>query len=140
MSSSLTILLISGRPEAIRMAAREMAPWSAVDVRPFEEKWITSPSTVREQLKGTASPVVAFGCKDLGLQRFQFALKLYLLLYSPRERYLIDESARVVRVTWPRFLTADLARFGIEVAASVVVLLHAVVRLRGLHRQAEGRG
>jgi hypothetical protein len=140
MRPVLTIYLLSGRPDAITKAANETASWSGVDVRPFEEKWITLPSKVREQLKGTTSPVVAFGCKDLGLQRFQFALKLYLLLYSPRERYLIDESARVVRVSWPRFLTADLARFAVEVAASVAVLFHAAFRLYGLRGRTEGRG
>jgi hypothetical protein len=138
--SSLTIFLLSGRPDAVSKAANATAAWSSVDVRPFEEKWITSPSKVRAQLKGTDSPVVAFGCKDLALQRFQVALKLYLLLYSPRERYLVDESARVVPVTWPRFLLLDLPRFAVEIAASVVVLLHAAFRLRGLRQRAEGRG
>lgn len=140
MPSSLTIFLLSGRPEALSKAANATAAWSSVDVRPFEEKWITSPSKVRAQLKGTDSPIVAFGCKDLALQRFQVALKLYLLLYSPRERYLVDESARVVRVTWPRFLTADLARFALEVAMSAAVLVHATFRLLGLRRRTEGRG
>ncbi len=139
MPSTLTIFLLSGNPDAIRKAANETASWTTVDVQPFEEKWITSSAKVRDQLQRTPSSVVAFGCKDLDLQRFQVALTFYLLIYGPRARYLLDESARVIHVTWTRFLVVDLIRFVVEVVVSAAVLLHATIRLPGLKRRAEPR-
>ncbi|OGU63251.1 MAG: hypothetical protein A3C56_10330 [Ignavibacteria bacterium RIFCSPHIGHO2_02_FULL_56_12] len=134
MPSSLTIYHLSGRPEVLRAAAASIAGDASLVLRPFEEKKITSPSLVRSALREGRHEAVAFGCKDLTLQRFQVALKFYLLFFGSGSRFLVDEGGQIITVSWSSFLFVDVSRFILEAIASLAVLLHAWARLPRLKR------
>jgi hypothetical protein len=93
-----------------------------------QERQIADFRAMLKLLRSAPAMPCAFGCKDLGLQRYQFFLKAYLLAAGTAPRLLVDEKGTIRNVTWLPFLLVDTPRFGLELLSSAVVIL--VIRIR----------
>ena len=126
------VMLISGGPSSIIRLLSERYGCDKPEIVNFEEKEITRPRSTLRLLRKPPTDLVVFATKQLGLQRFQFALAFYLLLARADQRLILDHAGQTVRVTWPRFVTLQFPRFIAEVLASAIVLVLTTVRLVGL--------
>lgn len=123
------LLCLSVNKSRLADSLRRHAKLQGVDIREINERDITKPQYVWNLLRGDAANCVAFGCKNLSLQRFQFFLKFYLLLSWKPDRYLVDEENTVIKVTWASYALSDFPRFVLESVVSLWILLSASIIL-----------
>jgi hypothetical protein len=98
------------------------ADWTTI---PVDEKQITYPVQLVRLLHREKAQVLAFGCKDLALQRFQFWLSAFLCLGGAREKLIVDEAGKSKRVNVLRFVLSDIPRFCLELVMSLWILVRA---------------
>jgi hypothetical protein len=120
-----SLMLLSGNGQQIsqRLQLRYgSADWTTI---PVEEKQITNTVQLVRLLRSEKAQVLAFGCKDLALQRFQFWLSAFLCLSGATEKLIIDEAGKSKGVNVFRFVFTDIPRFCLELVMSIWILVRA---------------
>jgi len=135
-ASTSLLIVLSGNADTLRTRMQEYVNVTGMEVLATDEKVIVQGKKILRDLRLRSYDAVCFGCKSLGLQRYQFILKTYLLAAKGRQRLIVDEAGNLVRFSLRRYLAVDVPMFLFELLASGVVLLSSYLCLRLLRYQA----
>lgn len=138
MSRTGFLAIFSGDEEKLIEAFRHSTAVDEILVARLDEKILSEGSRLAVLVRGKKADTVAFACRELSLQRYQFFMKLSLLTVSSEGRFLIDQKGSVLRVRWLSFFLRDLPLFLYELAASTSMLLMSFIHLVFLKSQIRG--
>jgi hypothetical protein len=113
------ILLINGSPDKIL----KLVGGDARVVK-LDEKALSDAAAMRRIIGVNNPDEVIFGCKELGLQRFTFFMKLYIMRFALGRGMIIDETGDREVFSRAGFIFSDLPRLMIEIIASVFVIIY----------------
>ena len=123
------LFVLSGNPDVLATALKAKAGTPEIAIVRLEEKHIARIRETMRLVREERASVVAFGCKDLGLQRYQFVLQSFLALSRSDTGLLLDESGRAEQFHAARYLLIQVPRFILECAASAWILAYSFIRL-----------
>jgi hypothetical protein len=119
------LVLLSGSDQLIYQRLQQSfgpAEWTVGSV---DEKQIGNPLQIMRLLRREKAQVLAFGCRDLAQQRFQFWLSAFLCFSGAAQKLIIDEAGEFKRVNIFRFAFVDAPHFCVELIMSLWVLVRA---------------
>ncbi|MBI2620462.1 MAG: hypothetical protein HYW57_10305 [Ignavibacteriales bacterium] len=133
------LIVVSGNDTLLRTEFIRRCNLDHADTFTVNEQALLFPRSILTLLRERRTEVVAFGCIDLALQRYQFFLRLYLLFSRGSRRCLLDEHSGFSTVGLGGFLLKHVPVFLFEVFASIIVIscsfLHLFwLRIRGARR------
>ncbi|HEX9614822.1 MAG TPA: hypothetical protein VGA55_04925 [Bacteroidota bacterium] len=123
------LFVLSGDADALATTLKTTTGAAEVVIVRVEEKHIARIRETVRLVRAEQASAVAFGCKDLSLQRYQFVLQTFLALSRSDTGFLVDESGRAEEFSPSGYLLIQVPRFIVECAASAWVLLYSFFRL-----------
>ncbi len=128
-----SLMILSGNGQQISQRLQQTFGFTEWTIVPIDEKQITNPIQLIRLLRREKVQVLAFGCKDLTLQRFQFWLSAFLCVCGAPNGLIMDEAGATKKVDVVRFVFADVPRFCLELIMSMCVIARAWVYLALSH-------
>ena len=128
-----SLKLLSGNDQLMLQTLHQsfgLAEWTVV---PVDEKQFANPVKFVRILRHEKVQVLAFGCKDLVQQRFQFWISVFLCLGGASHKLILDETGRSKKIGIFRFVLIDVPRFCFEIIMSLWVLVRAWNQLAITH-------
>ncbi len=136
MKRNGVLIVFSGDPRKIEDVFQRVSGAEKATTILLDERAISEGGRMIKALRGRRAQYAACGCRDLSLQRYQFFIKLFLLMTPADGRWLVDQGGGTLSVHWLSFLRKDVPFFLWEVSASALTLLFSffhlvLLRMRG---------
>jgi len=128
----INLILLSGDPQKIQQHIKKLVGLGQIErltVVRIEEKSLIKFRQMLTLVRQVESEFVIFGCKNLDVQRYQFALKFFLLFARAKEKFIIDEVGNISYFSYWGYLFFDVPNFCLEVLLSILAVMLLYVRL-----------
>jgi hypothetical protein len=115
------LILMSGKREILYQKHNISANCTTIKI---DEKLLSKPGAIKHMIKSNNYSKVFFGTLNNELQRFQFFIFLYILIYSGGKGELIDHYGDKRSTNILKYLFVSIPLFAIEVIASGAVMTY----------------
>jgi hypothetical protein len=123
------LILISGKKEIIYKKHDLSSSLTTIKI---DEKLLSQPNKIKEMIKADKYSNVFFGTIDNELQRFQFFIFLYLLVFASGKGALIDHYGKHYKTNWFNFILINIPLFVFEVIVSGVAMVYYNIKIKFL--------
>lgn len=123
------LILMSGKREIIYEKHNISNDCMTIKI---DEKLLSQPKKIKEMIVANNYSNVYFGTIDNKVQRFQFFIFFYLLIFISGKGALIDHIGDKRTTNWLKFIFINIPLFAVEVVLSGFIMIYYNIKIQVL--------